>query len=154
MLSRITSSRTQLATTSSMPLTAIPRAALMIPTTTTPTIVHHPAHRKCDQMVIGRRLVKGTKFANCEVRYASVAAFNSETGFEAHGLAIDNVATNPFFANEANGVLGSRWAAGGLDAVHHCNRRCCCWVPAGVNLDLGRFKLRYTEQRCLNQFAC
>jgi len=49
-------------------------------------------------------------------------AFNSETGFEAHGLA-DNVATNPFFANEANGDFRLKMGSRRLDAVHHCNRK-------------------------------
>jgi len=75
----------------------------------------------------------------------------SETGFEAHGLAIDNVATNPFFIDDR--VLGSRWAAGDWTrCTTATGKRCCWWVPAGVNLD-GAL-LRYTEQRCLNQFAC
>ena len=41
--------------------------------------------------------------AQCSVKYNSIAAFNSATGYEANGLAIDNVAINPFFMDEANG---------------------------------------------------
>ncbi len=35
--------------------------------------------------------------------YPSVAAFSSATGYSAHALSIDNVSTNPFFVDEANG---------------------------------------------------
>jgi len=38
----------------------------------------------------------------CRIHF-SVAAFNSATGYEANALVIDNVATNPFFVDEANG---------------------------------------------------
>jgi parallel beta-helix repeat protein len=39
----------------------------------------------------------------CSVGYGSVAAFKSATGYEAQSLVIENVATNPFFVDEANG---------------------------------------------------
>ncbi len=39
--------------------------------------------------------------SKCSVRYGTIAAFNSATSFETHALAVDNVATNPFFVNEA-----------------------------------------------------
>jgi len=39
----------------------------------------------------------------CSIGYGSVAAFKSATGYEAQSLVIDNVATNPFFVDEANG---------------------------------------------------
>jgi len=48
------------------------------------------------------------------------------------------------------GILGSRWAARRLDAVHHCNRKALLLLSAGGrNLDPGA-SLRYTEQRCSN----
>lgn len=40
--------------------------------------------------------------SNCSVGYNSIAAFSSATGFEQNALAIDDVATNPFFVDEAN----------------------------------------------------
>ncbi len=39
----------------------------------------------------------------CSVGYASIAAFDAATNFEANALAVDNVATNPFFVDEARG---------------------------------------------------
>jgi parallel beta-helix repeat protein len=88
---------------------------------------------------LGAGWSKVQNLANCEVRYASVAAFNSETGFEAHGLAIDNVATNPFFANEANGDFRLKMGspAIGRGAPLQPESAAAIGVPPGVKLDLG-----------------
>jgi len=64
-------------------------------------------------------------------RYASVAAFNSETGFEAHGLALTMSPPIRSSLMRQTGILGSRWAAWRLDAVHHCNRKALLPLGAG-----------------------
>jgi parallel beta-helix repeat protein len=41
---------------------------------------------------------------NCTpINYSSITSFKAATGFEMNTLAVDNVATNPFFVDEANG---------------------------------------------------
>lgn len=75
----------------------------------------------------------------CSVGYTSIAAFNSATGFEANALAIDNVATNPFFIDEANGDyrLKPGSPAIGRGAPLPADIASAVGLPAGVALDLG-----------------
>lgn len=71
--------------------------------------------------------------------YNSVAAFNSATGFEAHALAIDNAATNPFFVDEANGdfrIKTGSLAIGRGDMLPP-DIASAIGLPSGVKVDLG-----------------
>lgn len=77
--------------------------------------------------------------SRCSAKYASIAAFNSATGFEAHGLAIANATTNPFFVNEARG--GYRLKPGspaiGRGAPLPADIARAIGLRAGVRVDLG-----------------
>jgi parallel beta-helix repeat protein len=76
---------------------------------------------------------------NYSVPYSSIAAFNSATGYEAHALAIDNVAVNPFFVDEANGDFHLK---PGSAAIRHGDVlppdvAAAIGLPSGVKVDLG-----------------
>ena len=75
---------------------------------------------------------------NWDVGYPTVAAFNA-TGYEAHALTIDNVATNPFFVDEANGDyrLKSGSPAIGRGGPLPADVAQAIGLPAGVRVDLG-----------------
>lgn len=70
--------------------------------------------------------------------YNSIAAFSSATGFEQNALAIDNVATNPFF-DEANRNyrLKTGSPAIGRGEPLPQNIANAIGLPAGVKVDLG-----------------
>ena len=78
----------------------------------------------------------------CSVKYNSLAAFKSATGYEANGLAIDNVTTNPFFVNEASGNyhLKSGSPAIGRGAPLSAYIGKAIRLPAVVPVDLGAFQ--------------
>jgi parallel beta-helix repeat protein len=71
--------------------------------------------------------------------YQTIAAFRTATGFDAHSLAIDNVATNPFFVNEAAGdyhlVSGSPARLTGTPLSTRIAS--AIGVGAGVPVDMG-----------------
>lgn len=77
--------------------------------------------------------------AKCLVKYNSIDAFNSATGYEANGLAIDNVATNPFFVNEASGDYRLKPAspAIGRGAPLPADIASAVGLTPGVAVDLG-----------------
>lgn len=79
----------------------------------------------------------------CRIQYPSVAAFTSATGYEANALAIDNVATNPFFVNEANGDfrLKTGSPAIGRGAALQPESAALIGVPAGVPVDMGALQV-------------
>lgn len=77
--------------------------------------------------------------SNCKVKYSSIAAFKSATGFEKRALWIDNTATNPFFVNAERGDYRLK---SGSPAINHgeplpADVAAAIGVKAGVRLNLG-----------------
>jgi hypothetical protein len=77
--------------------------------------------------------------AQCGVLYTTLAAFQSATGYEANSLAIDNVATNPFFVDETNEnfQLKSGSPAIGRGEALPPEVANALGLPSGVKVDLG-----------------
>ena len=75
----------------------------------------------------------------CAVLYRTLAAFQSATGYEASSLAIDNVATNPFFVDETNEDfhLKSGSPAIGRGEALPPEVANALGLPSGVKVDLG-----------------
>ncbi len=75
----------------------------------------------------------------CTVSYKSVLAFKLATGYEDNALVIDNVATNPFFVDAANGDyrLKSGSRAIGRGQALPTDIASAIGVKAGVPVDLG-----------------
>ena len=73
------------------------------------------------------------------VNYATLAQFQSATQKEAHGLAVDNQTTSPFFVDEANGDyhLKSGSVAVGRGAPLPADVASAMGVGAGAPVDLG-----------------
>jgi mannuronan 5-epimerase len=76
------------------------------------------------------------------LRYQTFAAFRAATGQEANGLAIDNVAANPFFVNEASGDyhLKAGSPASGRGTPLSTQIANAIGVSAGVPVDIGALK--------------
>lgn len=75
----------------------------------------------------------------CSVKYKSLAAFKSATGFEANGLEINNVTTNPFFVDAASGDyrLKPGSPAIGRGEPLPADIASAIGLPTGVPVDLG-----------------
>lgn len=75
----------------------------------------------------------------CSVGYASIAAFTASTGYEERSLSIDNVTTNPFFVDEANGDfrLKPGSPAIGRGGLLQPESAAAIGVSAGVPIDPG-----------------
>ena len=71
--------------------------------------------------------------------YSTIDAFRSATGQEAHGLGIDNVATNPFFVDEARGDYSLKPGSPAINAGAPLPTDIAAAVgaPAGVPVNLG-----------------
>ncbi len=77
--------------------------------------------------------------SKCSVSYSTLNAFKSATGYETHSLNFDNVATNPFFVNEAKGDyrLKSGSPAIGRGEPLPADIAKAIGLPSGVPVDMG-----------------
>ena len=75
----------------------------------------------------------------CLVGYDSIATFESATGFEENALVVENVASNPFFVDEANGDfrLKANSSAIGRGEALPTDIATAIGLPSGVPVDLG-----------------
>lgn len=79
----------------------------------------------------------------CDLRYLALANFREATSLEGNGLAVDGVATNPFFVNPAaDGTGDYRLKAGSNPAYRRgqplpADVAQALGVPAGVPVDMG-----------------
>ena len=113
------------------------------PSSTTVAAADYNAyHRKSSSTP--KSAIKWSLSGNCSASYNSVLAFKLATGYEDNALVIDNVATDPFFVNAANGDYrlksGSRAIGRGQALPKDVAK--AIGLPSGVPVDLGALQSR------------